>query len=185
MKLWSIRRVSELEGLARDGAFRTSPDKADKDLRIAYQWMADQLRAKTGQPPKDIDYPIWVWQFCQGTKRPAPDLRSRCLLPKGSHGIRVEFEIPESSVLLSDFDGWHSVLNNHHYSLNDNEYNEIEQLIALKGSNHPEIEHLKRQSWQRIFDLSLISDVSNTAIQGVVWEIPESSIKKIDHFVAR
>jgi hypothetical protein len=185
MKLWTIRRANELDELERNGVLRTSSSKADADLRTAYDWMAEQMKARIGSPPEGVDYPIWVWRYFQGFQRMRPDLRARCLLPRGTQGIRVELEIPDEKVLLSDFDSWHSVLNNHHYSTGDDEYQEIEDLILRKGLNHPEVERLKRESWQRIFDLSLIADLSNTSIQGVVWEVPVDYIKKIGHFIAR
>lgn len=49
--------------------------------------------------------PIWFWFS------PKPDLRHRAHLPRGEQAVRLELELPRETVLLSDFDTWHCVLN--------------------------------------------------------------------------
>jgi len=44
-------------------------------------------------------------------KKRMPDLRSCGHLPRGIPGIRLELEVEEERVLLSDFSMWHAVLN--------------------------------------------------------------------------
>jgi hypothetical protein len=88
-------------------------------------------------------------------------------------------------VLLSNFDGWHSVLNNHPYCSSAAEDQEMETCVREKGMTHPDVQRVKVASWQRIFDLSLIPDPLAWSVQGVTWEIPVSRIKKVDYFTAR
>ncbi len=185
MRLWSIRRAEELAELKNCDALRTQSTKADQHFRAAYNWMSNQLKAHAGPPPDGIVYPIWLWQHCYGTSKSRPDLRTRCLLPTGTAGVRIEVNLPSEKVLLSNFDGWHSVLNNHPYCASDSEYEEMERFIGEKGLSHPDVEKVKVASWQRIFDLSLIPDPLTWSVQGVVWEVPISSIKKVDYFTAR
>ena len=185
MKFWTVRLASELNSLNEQRILVTDSAKPDSNRLKAYDWMASQLRLRVGHPPDKIVYPIWVWRFFNGTKNPRPDLRTKCLLPKGTAGVLLELDLPEEQVLLSNFDAWHAVLNNHHHSLNDAEYEKNEALAAVKGRNHPDLVMLKEASWQRIFDLSLIPDPSTYAVQGVVWQVQIESIKKTTFFTAR
>ena len=185
MRSWTRRQPAELEAVKRTGFLKTATAKADLDPLVAYDWMANQLRVRIGHPPSNVTYPIWVWKYCYGTFKPRPDLRTRCLLPKGTAGVLLELDLPENQVLLSNFDAWHAILNNHHYSPNDAEYEKIEALSALKSSNHPDLIQLKKASWERIFDLSLIPDPATYAVQGVVWQVPIESIKKTTFFTAK
>ncbi len=185
MKFWTIRRAEELEAFQHDGVLRTDAAQVDPDFRAAYDWMRQQLNVQIGPPPLGVIYPIWVWRYWQGTTRARPDLRTKCLLPRGALGVRLELDLPAESVLLSNFDGWHAVLNNHYYTLNDEEYEHFEKSIGQQGKNHPDFIAMKMDSWQRIFDLALIPDPLNWPVQGVVWEIPFYRVSAIDYFTAR
>ena len=182
MKFWTVRLSNELN---KNNILVSDSAKVDSNRHRAYDWMANQLRVRVGHPPPSATYPIWVWKYCYGTLKPRPDLRTRCLLPKGTAGVLLELDLPENQVLLSNFDAWHAILNNHHYSPNDAEYEKIEALSALKGSNHPDLIQLKEASWERIFDLSLIPDPEIYAVQGVVWQVPIESIEKTTFFTAK
>jgi hypothetical protein len=99
--------------------------------------------------------------------------------------VRIAFDADPDKVLLSCFDSWHAVLNDHFHSLSDQEYDRNEALIAKKGAADPEVVKLKRDSWDRIFDLRLIPDKTSCAVQAVLWEIPAEWIKAIEPFTAR
>ncbi|MDO5686408.1 MAG: hypothetical protein Q4G42_03320 [Neisseria sp.] len=75
--------------------------------------------------------------------------------------------------------------NDHYYALSDAEYEKFKSLIEAKGINHPELIEMKLNSWQRIFDLSLIPDPLTWSAQGVVWEVALDRVKKMDYFIAR
>jgi hypothetical protein len=185
VRLWSIRQAEEFAGLKNGDALRTQSSKVDQDFRAAYDWMSQQLNAHAGPPPKGVDCPIWLWQHCYGTSKSRPDLRTRCLLPTGTAGVRIEVDLPSENVLLSNFDAWHCVLNNHPYFASDAECEEMERSSGEKDLSHADLEKVKVDSWQRIFDLSLIPDPRVWSVQGVVWEIPVSSITKVEYFTAR
>lgn len=109
-------------------------------------------------------------------------MRQRGHLQSREYGVRIEFEVPEHLVLLSSFDGWHAVLNNHCLALNDAEYIAYEQLEKVSAKD--EFETIKKRSWLKIFDLSLLPDPNSYEIQAVLWEIKIEWVKKVDFFIA-
>ena len=85
-----------------------------------------------GKDLKNI-YPIWFWHQYKNSKSKRPDLRESGLLSKGTKGVLIEFEKPETEILLSDFNLWHFVLNYWHIA--NNEEQELEFNKLLKTSN--------------------------------------------------
>lgn len=185
MKLLTIRTVDEWGILQREGILRTNAALSDPDFCRAYDWMSKQLSTRVGVPSQDVRYPVWVWRYWAGTARARPDLRCGTMLPRGTLGVRLELDLPPESVLLSNFDAWHAVLNDHYHALDDADYEWFEQLAESGQLSAAQLAQIKEQSWQRIFDLSLIPDPSTWSVQGVVWEVPLASVQKVDYFKAR
>ena len=77
---------------------------------------------RIGPPPEGVVYPVWAW-YKQNGKRKKPDLRSERwgYGPGDEDYTCIEFEIPEDHVLLSDFDSWHTILNNGLFSDSEEE----------------------------------------------------------------
>lgn len=182
MTLWTVRPASDYEILERDGVYRTDPTLVDEHRLTAYYWIAGEL-AKRTPPPPDVVLPVWAWYHAHGAKRPKPDLRQSGHLPKGKSGVRIEFTIPTEMVLLSNFDGWHSVLNDWCFSLTDEEYEHYECLAQTLPPN--EFHQIKQQTWQKIFDLTLIPDPAIYEIQAVFWELRLDWVQQVDFFTAR
>lgn len=65
----------------------------------------------------------------------------------------------------------------------DAEYAYLEQL--KKKVSVDEFDRIKRKSWEKIFDLSLIRDIENSAIQAIFWELKLEWVRKVDFFIAR
>lgn len=79
--------------------------------------------------------------------------------------------------------GWHSVLNDfcHAITMEDLEqYEDMEK--TLKPSD---FEQVKLQSWQQIFDLSLLPDPDTHVVQAVFWALRKEQVKGVDYFIAR
>ena len=111
MVIWSILTRQAWDDLQRRGRLRASRRHVIKDFLGPYLWMADQMerRLKVPRPSKDA-MPIWAWYQWEG-KRSKPDLRSAGHVPQGGKGVRLELQVADGRVLLSDFDLWHYVLN--------------------------------------------------------------------------
>lgn len=182
LTLWTIRHRDELDMLMRDGVLRADTAQVDKDFHLAYQWMGKQL-AKKKAPPSGCVYPLWAWWRWQGSQRPKPDLRSGAHLPKGTPGIRIEFKIELSEILLSDFDAWHAVLNKHYYAPDEASYDEYTHII--KGKSEHEINKIIEDSWKNIFMSNLLDVEKSIAIQAVFWELKKNQISDVKYFKAR
>ncbi|PNK59571.1 DUF3841 domain-containing protein [Psychrobacter sp. FDAARGOS_221] len=181
MKLWSIRTLDELDILLSGQPLRTDPDKVDKDRKQAYRWIAKQLANKVS-PPQGVEYPIWVWRYWEGKHRAKPDLRAGGHVQRGCKAVRIELDISSDKVLLSDFDSWHAVLNNHHLSHTDAEYEYYEQYEAQEKDANL-LKKSKEATWLKIFSIEDLPD--DWAVQGVTWEILPEHIVNYKVFTGR
>ena len=182
LTLWTIRHRDEFDILMHDGFLRTDAEHIDKDFHSAYQWMANQLTKKVA-PPLGCVYPLWAWWRWQGSQRPMPDLRSGAHLPKGALGVRIKFTIRLSEVLLSDFDAWHAVLNNHYYAPDEASYNKY--LRMIKGESSHAINIINEESWKNIFIVNPRNVEKTISVQAVFWELKKSQISDVKFFKAR
>lgn len=182
LKLWTVRPASDYALLQTQGVYVADERFVLPEWRCAYQWMADQL-AKKVPPPAGVTVPVWAWYRAHGSLRPKPDLRRSGHLAKGQKGVRIECVLPAEQVLLSSFDGWHAVLNNHCLSLDDAEYENHEHLARTLSAEA--FERVKQQSWQGIFDLNLLPDPKIYEVQAVFWQLPWSAVVRVDDFTAR
>lgn len=182
LTLWTVRPISDFDILQHDGIYRTDPTWVDEHRLTAYRWIAGELAKRTAPPPH-ASLPVWAWYHAHGANKPKLDLRRSGHLPKGEKGVRIEFTIPKEMVLLSNFDGWHAVLNDCCFSLTDDEYDHHEHLEQTLPPH--EFNQIKEQAWQKIFDLSLIPDPTIYEIQAVFWELRLNWVKKVDFFIGK
>lgn len=98
----------------------------------------------------------------------------------GTKCVRLKIELDEKDVLVSDFERWHTVLNDSFCS--DNEV-EDEQF------DNGKLSITKEESWQRIFELNRKVDKEWTGsgewLQGVTGRIPLDRVISVEHFVTR
>ena len=134
LTLWTVRPKSDYVILQQQGVYRTNEQLVATHRLEAYHWMAEKLQRKV-PAPEYIQLPVWAWYRAHGLTRVKPNLRRKGHLQSGEQGVRIEFEVPKHLVLLSNFDTWHAVLNNHCLALSDAEYRSFEEL----ESKHPTI----------------------------------------------
>ncbi len=178
MKLWTIQHRTAYDKLMKTGFLRADENHlfCEDDLRFAYDWMAEEMKKRIGNPPDKIQYPVWLWYQWEGCRK-RPDMRSfgRRWAAKGTPITLITAEIPDHKVLLSDFDMWHIVLNNAYLALTEEE------------DEHPVL--TKEKSWERIFDFSIDNEYWNLkgsrSIQATVWEVVKEQVCKAEHFIAR
>ena len=115
VKLWTMQTRDVWESLQRTGVYRTDTALCwmAEELPHAYSWLAREMTKRVGPPPQGVDYPVWAW-YMQNGRHKKPDLRSERwgYGPGDEDYCCIELEIAPQRVLLSDFDVWHSVLNN-------------------------------------------------------------------------
>lgn len=83
------------------GTLRPDPALVDADFGDAYEWMSAQMRNRL---PTIGNGALWLW--AQTTRE---HLVSCCRQARGQ--VLLTCHVPRDRVLLSHFDGWHSVLN--------------------------------------------------------------------------
>ncbi|WP_131667453.1 DUF3841 domain-containing protein [Psychrobacter pygoscelis] len=182
LKLWTVRPESDYFLLASQGVYHTDAHLVANHRLDAYYWMAEQLRKKVAAP-KGVNLPVWAWYRAYGLKRIKPDLRKKGHLEHGERGVRIEFDVPDDLVLLSSFDSWYAVLNNHCLALSDSEYDYYKKLEQTCSKNS--FEKIKRDSWLKIFDLNLLADPDSYEVQAVLWKLKSEWVRKVDFFIAR
>lgn len=126
-----------------------------------YHWMMSQMVKRV--PDYNEGYPIWLWPEKQ-------DLRHSGYKERGTMAVYLEIEIPESQVLLSDFNAWHVVLM-------DSVILDYEDEIIDK-----------ELSWERIFDLEYLrkhTDWGILDIQGVTGKIYLNQVKSAREFTCK
>lgn len=154
MRIWTIQTADVYEKLRAHRVLLVDARYGWRDFKPAYRWMADQMRHRL--PPSPARIPWWGWYRYAGVRRPKPDLRDTALLPMGRKGVRLELDLDDREVLLSDFGSWHSVLDNSFCSYDEAEYDQFrrEEKKAGRRFGSSRREPLKSRvlaSWERIF----------------------------------
>ena len=198
MILWTIQHIDAWSAFQKNGFLQAEPQYIDQYLVQSYDWMVKNMKRAIGNPPKNIEYPIWAWAQYENQDKKKPDLRSSAHLPKGSEGVRIEFEINENNILLSDFDLWHYVLNYWYLPKTEKDRVMIENILNDNGyyfyekNPIPNINYhnLIKQSWDKIFDIEweekeITSLNTEKSIQATFWELKLDNVINVTQFVAR
>lgn len=164
-------------------------DQSDTDFLDSYAWMVEQMKKRIGPPTQDAIHPLWAWHRYYGGKRTAFTRGWR--LDEGQKMYRIDFEANQNDVLLSDFDAWHAVMSLGYLAVSDKEYDQFG--AEFDGELNPkeiaEKEARIRASWERIFDLDLVSvfgeKIEKTeCIQACLWKIELSQVTKVQPYVS-
>ncbi len=202
MIVWTIQPDHVWEMLQRDGILY-GPETVDEQIfwRTAYDWMVEQMERRLGPRPKPGAYPLWAWYQWDGAARRKPDLRSALHVPGKTKAVRIEFEIAEEQILLSDFQAWHAPLNYAYFALNEAEDEAFEAELAQHGLSWepgillPDPTYHARilKSWEHIFDIDGIDPdrywtsptKAEKDIQGTFWSLSLTQVRKVTPFIGR
>ncbi|MFE8605254.1 DUF3841 domain-containing protein [Archangium violaceum] len=195
LRLWTIRSGPEHALLERRGVLRTDGRRIPRYRQDAYAWMGEQLAKRVGPPPPGCRYPLWAWVQYGGEGRPQPDLRARGHCPPGTRAIRIEAVLSRRSVLLSDFQKWHAVLNRTYLADSERDARAFERALRRAGVTdawpYPEpFASRVIQSWERVFELSDDDEAwwgpaRERQLQAVFWELHAAQVRRLTPFVAR
>ena len=122
-------------------------------------------------------------------KRKKLDLRHGGYEVKGKECVCMEIDIPDSDVVLSDFNAWHFVLN--HMYLNPDCFDEEtldQDQRWLDSMTAEERERAIRSSWDAIFDIRSYENEWvdwGSYIQATFWELKVEQIRNVRFFRAR
>jgi hypothetical protein len=177
MVLWTIQHLKSYEKMRECGTLRADREHLlfDGAFIDAYRWMSEKMTEKIGAAPAGTEFPVWAWYQWEG-KRKRPDMRSHGRWgEKGTSIVLLTIDAPEEAVLLSDFDYWHCVLNDG-------------DLIFPYSDTASYSEQEKRESWDKIFDITCSFDGEEHATlstQATLWEVKREWVKKAEHFISR
>lgn len=189
MIIWTIQPYAVFEKVMTAGAFFCDPQKSRKltddgeNFLQAYQWMIKEMRQRIGEPPKAGAYPIWAWYRSRDFRHQRPDFR---WIRDYANEVCIELELPDKAVLLSDYEGWHFVLNNWYYSAMTGKEQLRQDDLWLAKIPPLERPELKETSWQKIFDITprLGRDQNGEMVQACFWGLYKSQIRKVWHLQA-
>lgn len=174
MILWTIQHKIAYEEMLRTGTLRANPEYIFAEFfRGSYEWMAERMKERLGNPPADVVFPVWAWYQWEG-KRKRPDMRKHGRSSdKGVPIVLLTINVPDEYVLLSDFDYWHVVLNDG-------------ELIFLSDENKEYTKEERQKSWERIFDYECSFESEERgyglSTQATMWEIKAEWVVKVEHF---
>lgn len=145
----------------------------DYQFQRAYQWLHRQMLARGIASLGDRSGMFWMY-----VKTPyglgKPDMRYRLykrFVDNGNMAL-LTLRIPKERVLVSDYDGWHWVLNN--WYLHDDTVEDFDQthdwLDLVRTVNHKKLQRLREQSWLHIFDQSTIAKKMGIVPEQVTWQ---------------
>jgi hypothetical protein len=210
--VWTIQDYNMWERLQRDGIVYGPSredllqDLADLDelahkILFSYDWLARQMEQRIGPRPKPGAYPLWAWYQWNGADKRKPDLRSTGHLPPGTQGIRIELEIADNNILLSDFDAWYFPYCQSYLSRSEQENEAFEAEMVSSGFtelrdipfNNPMLLNKMLSSWEKVFDLDYIGSAdwdgaktrAEKSIQGTFWQLSMDQVRKVTPFVSR
>jgi hypothetical protein len=180
--LYSVQSPLAVKKLERTGQLYGSKAHSTTEYLEAYSWLAKEMRKRLPPVDRKVSVPLWAWYCWEGDFKNPCDLRRSCLVPRGTNAFRIKFRKPRNEVLLSDFDGWHSVLNKgfHSYILK-----ELDAFDNLKVSPAKR-KTLMEKSWMKIFDLNSTSKRDAVdSIQATFWNIKSNEVLDITEFKGR
>jgi hypothetical protein len=198
MRLWTTQPLWIFEALMNQGEFyfdsemREHYNETDKEhwqWLDAYEWLKIQMNHHGIMRPekaKDLGWAWYLWtekeHYPMGywIKRGLNPKHDENMLESDYSNVRIELEIADNKVLLSDYYAWHHVMS---YSFLDfdqptnlfddrarKEFGDIIRHPVCYGHWDKEIQ----QSWEKIFDLPLAQRILN--------ELDERDNKNIENY---
>lgn len=192
MRLWTIQPETLYELLKTEKVVHCDPLKSEFvtecEFGTAYEWMANQMKLRVGNPPDGVKYPIWAWHTLNWKHR-RPDLRRVEFRNFNEDQVCIELEIPDSDVLLSDEEMWHMVLSDAYYGDSTNEADYDVEYEWFEGLPRDEQMRIKENSWEKIFKASppinTEWDRRGMFIQATFWELRQDQIIDARYFKRR
>jgi len=198
--LWTVQLAGAWAKIQEDGVLRTDGRRVRREYRQAYEWLARQMEERLGCRPSEKALPLWAWYQWNGATCTKPDLRSCGHVPKGERGVRIEFEISDRLVLLSDFELWHYALNYWYLPESLKDAEDFEAELSRRGLSFYKTKPLRdrafhgkiAESWSRIFDLDwadkergIAHPRARKSIQASLWELGRDQVRDVRFFRAR
>lgn len=185
MILWTTQPVSALEQIDATGVFRCDPSRSfnltkPDSLRKPYQWLMERMRERISEPPKGVVSPIWAWHTWDYERRcPEPD--SPAFLLRTEEKALLTLDVPESELVLTDFDAWQGVMMGGYVSGARTAEECDREADWLDGLHGALLEDAIRRSWDNVFLIDTIREssiVRGRYVQATFWEIREEYVSE-------
>lgn len=178
MKIWTFQKKEVLDKINKNGYYvvdarHTMSRKYKGSFRIGYEYMIKHLKYKCSKEHRN-KYPIWGFPYNQT----AAEFGIREL-----GYIKLELEIDESRILLSDFCDYHCVLNNFYCAINEDDLDNFwskyydDNHKVREEYNKEDVQLEIERSWIRIFD---VKNKRLEDLQACFWEIKKEDIVTIE-----
>lgn len=131
---------------------------------------------------------MWAYKRWQG-EREKPDLRAiRWNWGGKRHNkfYRLEIEIPDDMVLLSDYESWIVILNEGLLADTEDEYDELDKIYASLSLK--EQKKMRSENWEKFFDITPFKNEytgRGETVQATFWELHGEQIRKVTMFITK
>jgi hypothetical protein len=162
------------------------------DFRRPYDWIVQQMHLRGLFPSiTGTSYPVWAYYHWNGIGYKKPDLRHTSLRRYAKNGpeVLMTIDIQPARLLLSDYEAWHWVLNQWHFSGTE-EQTDFESRCTAQAAGYmrsiplqvPALQKEMEATWQQIFDLERCAELLETAssarqVQAVFWELRPQDVR--------
>ena len=187
MILWTIQPIEVYELIQKTDIYHCTIEKSIfNDCKEQYDWLVQEMKARIGEPPEGVFYPVWAWYMWEGARK-KPDLRRARWRNgwKGDRFVCMEIEIPDDRVVLSDFDVWSIILLDGLIADSEEEVKRLE--MEYDSLTQADKQEYKAQNWKTVFDLNYVDNGwihRGDSIQATFWELRKEDIKKVRFFAA-
>lgn len=185
MRVWTRQNSEVLEEIKKNGFYTCKEEYVNLKMedfsdyyKKLYKWYSQRAEKIVPKPSRDIECPIWV------------SIDEEMQLRSVEGTVILELEIDEDKVIITDSEKWGYVVNffylpksredlkNHNeelekYGIGD----EAALIMGNKGNFYPLIKSKIEESWERLFEPYVLSDIR----QGTIWKIKKEDIKSIHY----
>ena len=183
MRLWTIQPIEVWRELQKQPIHAADPSRGSlSDFQEAYAWMRGQMAKRV---PKYGGGPLW-WAYHY-----KPDLRYHRQNYLPQEHIRLEIDVAEDEVLLSDMDAWNIVLNRQYCPVSEQDDEAFDARLEAAGfrlfafdSYPPEFRVEIERSWERIFTPEVLWTSNDPPYLQATFEwLRLADVRRVTYFV--
>lgn len=201
MILWTLQSERVYRELLNKGYYICDSNKCRNDLFFNhYDWLVEQMITRIGLPvesvralglderiAQSIKYPVWAWHTYSLQRK--LDLR-KVDRNFGEHNsgksyYRIEIDVPDDLVVLSDFNAWSSILNNGILASNEEEWDKLYDKFHELSKKR--VMSAYNGNWQRVFNINAVKNdwmSQGEYVQATFWILTNAMVRKVTVFKA-
>ena len=180
--VWTKQNKAVLEQLERDGRFIAREDymrKAMEDtsdiMFLVYRWLSAHMPTQEYRPA-DAKFPVWVSPIKEAT-----------MLPEPGQPV-LELQLDKELVAYADITKWTSIINYAYIPRDEADnaaHNALLQNYGISDAKavmtpfYPQIKRIVMDSWDRLFDDSVVLPGGRAGRYGLIWEVRKEWIKQV------